>query len=57
MAIFGVPSTVTRGGAIYTMDTAGIGKRSNGTAIHDGSGWHRAADPEMERLTAAPWPA
>jgi hypothetical protein len=40
---------VTRGGVTYEMDTSGIGSRPNGTAIHDGAGWHEVADPDAER--------
>jgi ParB-like chromosome segregation protein Spo0J len=42
----------TKHGTEATMNTAGIGKRPNGTAFHDGTGWHEIADPQAERRAA-----
>jgi len=48
---------VERGTSSYTMNTANIGARPNGTAIFDGTGWHEIADPDVERNNQAyePW--
>jgi ParB-like nuclease domain len=50
LPIIGSERTYTnKHGTTSTMNTAAIGARPNGTAVHDGTGWREIADPDAER--------